>query len=416
MPKRPSTPPPGDDEPKYLTVLYPYPPEVNMEIRGEVIALARWLACCMGRYQDLYAVFHKPSTSNMVLIEVNRHYTDFRKLLGAHKWSDFVLKPGAHRDKVTRIYFSTLANVRAVEKAGWKRIFIYDDWFKDFIPNNQYIAYPYPASTYCDPPTEDHTTYKLCRPIPVTLFEIRVPTTPPPAPVGSSTWIAQKEAGTVARKLYASASTLLPRAEPRRRQIVITSPPTMSAVASLSSTINGPLGYNDVDVENSESSESTVCLSGYHQNGSSLTEDFGTLIVNPTTATAKEPLCITHQIVCKEKVCCDYRKQLQRMKRKKNSQPMVVACVGKAGHSPLAVFNRGRGRGTGDGRGGGGRGGRGGAAHPNHATPANNSPQAATRGRGTHFPARGSPFPARGHPSVPRGNAWTRGPPKYPVW
>ncbi|KAF8515340.1 hypothetical protein BU17DRAFT_67931 [Hysterangium stoloniferum] len=359
MPKRPPTPPPGDDEPKYLTVCYPYPPQLNMEMPGEVIALVRWLACCMGRSQDLYAVFHKPSTSSVVLIEVNRHYPDFRKLLGAHKWSDFVLNPGVHHDKVTRIYFSTLANVRAVEKAGWKRIFIDDDWFKGFIPNNhssitRYIKYPYPRTTHCDTPTEDHINYKLCRPIPLTLFEIRLPT-PPPVPVGSSAWIAQKEQRTVAsprRGSYASASTLLPPgaflAEPRKSQIVMISPPNMSRPSSLvslnNSTSNGPLGYNGVDPADSESSEN-------HQSGSTFIEDFGTLTINPPTVAAKESLCITHQIVCKEQVCGDYKRQLKRIERERLKEELAAsggegvdeaqvteeAGAGEASHSSLAV-------------------------------------------------------------------------------
>lgn len=62
MPKRIPTPPPGDDEPRYLTVVHPYPPHANMELETDRKVFAFWLACCIGK-DNLYAFFHKPLVS-----------------------------------------------------------------------------------------------------------------------------------------------------------------------------------------------------------------------------------------------------------------------------------------------------------------------------------------------------------------
>ncbi|GJJ08521.1 hypothetical protein Clacol_002739 [Clathrus columnatus] len=98
MVKRAPTPPPADDEPHHLAVVTPYPPYANMLKHEELIAFIRWLACAMnGHHHHLYAVFHRPSAANMLVIEVSRDFPHFRHLLGAHKWADFVINPGPHR-------------------------------------------------------------------------------------------------------------------------------------------------------------------------------------------------------------------------------------------------------------------------------------------------------------------------------
>ena len=60
MPARPRTPSPGPDEPKYLTVAWPYPLHANMELPGDLKQCVYWLASCIGP-DPLLAVFHKPS-------------------------------------------------------------------------------------------------------------------------------------------------------------------------------------------------------------------------------------------------------------------------------------------------------------------------------------------------------------------
>ena len=60
MPKREVTPPPPEDEPRYLTVVYPYPPQANMELVQDCAEFSRWIACVVGK-DVLLALFHKPS-------------------------------------------------------------------------------------------------------------------------------------------------------------------------------------------------------------------------------------------------------------------------------------------------------------------------------------------------------------------
>ena len=63
MPKRAATPPPADDEPKYLTVIHPYPLHPNMELVQDRENFGRWLACCIGP-DPFYAFFYKPSVGH----------------------------------------------------------------------------------------------------------------------------------------------------------------------------------------------------------------------------------------------------------------------------------------------------------------------------------------------------------------
>ena len=59
---RDPTPSPPDDEPRYLTVVHPYPLNANLELHADRRTLALWLACCTGK-DVLLAMFHKPAVS-----------------------------------------------------------------------------------------------------------------------------------------------------------------------------------------------------------------------------------------------------------------------------------------------------------------------------------------------------------------
>ena len=65
MPKRVPTPPPPDNEPRYLTITYPYPIHANMELDEDRKELAFWLACCVGK-DNLYAICHKPTVRQLL--------------------------------------------------------------------------------------------------------------------------------------------------------------------------------------------------------------------------------------------------------------------------------------------------------------------------------------------------------------
>ena len=90
----------------------------------------------------------------MVVIEVDRDFESFDKLLGMHTWSEFLQKPSEEQlDKVSKVFYCTYNTGRLVEKhglsrssllrlltkvvvAGWKRVNIEEHWFNGWKPDN----------------------------------------------------------------------------------------------------------------------------------------------------------------------------------------------------------------------------------------------------------------------------------------
>ncbi|KAJ7073160.1 hypothetical protein C8F01DRAFT_1106317 [Mycena amicta] len=196
MPKRIPTPEPGDDEPKYYTVVQPYPLNANWELPHDYITCGRWVASCIGSPDPLFALFYKPSARGQVLLEVNRDYVSPERLLGEHRWSEFLRKPTAEEaGRVTQIFYSTYSNGRAAQKDGWKRINVADSWFKNWSPENPVISHPYPPTQWCPLPPEDKTNKPMCRPLPVALKPPpQKASAPPPVVPGSSAWHNKKTA------------------------------------------------------------------------------------------------------------------------------------------------------------------------------------------------------------------------------
>ncbi|KAF7311470.1 Glycoside hydrolase family 79 protein [Mycena kentingensis (nom. inval.)] len=196
MPKRIPTPPPGDDEPKYYTVVQPYPLNANWELSNDYITCGRWVASCLGSPSPFFAIFYKPSARGQILLEINRDYASPERLLGEHRWSEFLRNPTPEETgRVTQIFYSTYSNGRAAQKDGWKRINVADSWFKSWAPENRVMSYPYPPTQWCPLPPEDKTNKPMCRPLPVSLKP--PPTTtnaPPPIIPGSSAWHTNKVA------------------------------------------------------------------------------------------------------------------------------------------------------------------------------------------------------------------------------
>jgi hypothetical protein len=55
----------------------------------------------------------------MVIIEIKRDFDDFNRLLGEHRWNEFLKNPSAEeRDKVTRVYYCVYNSGRQVQKNG----------------------------------------------------------------------------------------------------------------------------------------------------------------------------------------------------------------------------------------------------------------------------------------------------------
>ncbi|KAK7057940.1 hypothetical protein R3P38DRAFT_2843746 [Favolaschia claudopus] len=195
MPKRIPTPPPPDDEPKYFTVVQPYPLNANWELPHDYITFGRWIAGCIGP-EPFFALFYKPSARGQVLLEVDCSYPHFERLLGEHRWSEFLKKPTEEeKGRVSQIFYCTYPTGRAAQKDGWKRINVADSWFKNWNVVNPVIMNPYPPTAWCPPPVEDRTNKPMCRPLPVALKPPPPTKAPPPSIVpGSATWAAQKSA------------------------------------------------------------------------------------------------------------------------------------------------------------------------------------------------------------------------------
>lgn len=91
----------------------------------------------------------------MVLLEIDKSYPHIDRLLGEHRWSEFLKRPTHEEvERVTQIFFSLYDTGRAAQKdgergfaslrpqrrlmctTGWKRIHVEDSWFKDWSENN----------------------------------------------------------------------------------------------------------------------------------------------------------------------------------------------------------------------------------------------------------------------------------------
>jgi hypothetical protein len=63
----------------------------------------------------------------MVIIEVKRDFDGFDRLLGEHKWNEFLRNPSKEeREKVTRVYYCVYNSGRQVQKNG---AFVVASWF-----------------------------------------------------------------------------------------------------------------------------------------------------------------------------------------------------------------------------------------------------------------------------------------------
>jgi hypothetical protein len=121
------------------------------------------------------------------VIEVDRDFDSFDRLLGLHTWSEFLQRPTKDQlDKVSKVFYCTYNTGRQVEKNGWKRVNIEEHWFNGWTPNNSIIKHPYPKTTHCFVPSEAKTGAPMCRPLPQKSFP--VPPPPPVPPVGSAEW------------------------------------------------------------------------------------------------------------------------------------------------------------------------------------------------------------------------------------
>ncbi|KZT72382.1 hypothetical protein DAEQUDRAFT_664274 [Daedalea quercina L-15889] len=66
----------------------------------------------------------------MVIIEINRSFENHKVILGLHRWSKVLREPTSEEKKMdSRVFHCTYQTMREVEKYGWKRIDLQDEWF-----------------------------------------------------------------------------------------------------------------------------------------------------------------------------------------------------------------------------------------------------------------------------------------------
>ncbi|KII95466.1 hypothetical protein PLICRDRAFT_170114 [Plicaturopsis crispa FD-325 SS-3] len=412
MPKRIATPPPGDDEPKFLTVVHPYPLNANWELPLDRKEFVFWLSCCIGK-DSFFAFHYKPSAPSMVVIEIERDFPRFKDLLGEHRWSEFLKTPSKEEQgKVSRIYYCRLDTGRNVQKNGWKKIHIDEAWFNDWSPLNKKIAYPYPKTHYCALPAEDKTNAPICRPLPVADFPPPAKTTARPPVVGSQDWIGQKVAPPRGAWAKGSAPLMIP-AKGRGGKTSAVSPgapstnpwtsgapwETPSTSGTSPSSMSWGSGSNSPVAGAPQTPPGLPPPPGipHVENqfllpGEAVEEEiqYGTSYVEPEPE-PKKILCSAHGIVCKKGICQAYADQLKKIEREERRKQQ--ASEKTAGGND----NNGRGRGTATRAGrGSGRGGRGGGTS---AAPA---PITRDGGWGTRArPGRGGVTSARPTPPAP---------------
>ncbi|KAF7301441.1 hypothetical protein MIND_00709400 [Mycena indigotica] len=200
MPKRIPTPEPGPDEPKYYTVVHPYPPHLDWQLDEDCREFGRWIACCLGGEGNeayFFALFWKPSARGQVIIEIARDFEFPERLLGEHRWAGFLKKPmGEEHTGKSAIFYSTYNSGRAVQKDGWRKVEVKDSWFRAWRPQSCNMVFPYPLPVWCQVPPEDRTTKPMCRPLPGSVVTPPLPVVvPPPARAvpGSSAWLTQRD-------------------------------------------------------------------------------------------------------------------------------------------------------------------------------------------------------------------------------
>ncbi|CDO77597.1 hypothetical protein BN946_scf184936.g22 [Trametes cinnabarina] len=223
MPKRAKTPTIEDDA-KYLTVVRPYPAHPNMELEDHRREFARWIASCTGAFY-LRAFYHKPTSPGSVIIEIDETFPEFKRLLGAHKWSEFLVEPNDEAHFVSKIFYCTWNSDRDVQKNGWKRVDVQDKWFRSKAPSK--FVSPYPTTHWCEVP----------------------PTSPPPPPepvpvVGTPEWQAWKERQKT-RVVTARTRAVLPSTQTAppvtSAPSVASTPPISRAASSSGSSVVEPL-------------------------------------------------------------------------------------------------------------------------------------------------------------------------------
>ncbi|KAM6503188.1 hypothetical protein JOM56_000131 [Amanita muscaria] len=117
MVKRAKTPE-ANEEAKYYTCWSPYPNNPDFELSEHYIQFSRWIANILEDSNALHSLYYKPK-HGMVVFAVDKSYRRTERLLGEHRWSEFLKKPkNGEQTLVSKIFYSTFSTDREVQKDG----------------------------------------------------------------------------------------------------------------------------------------------------------------------------------------------------------------------------------------------------------------------------------------------------------
>ncbi|KAF9029987.1 hypothetical protein BDZ89DRAFT_1064955 [Hymenopellis radicata] len=380
MPKRIPTPPMAE-EADFCTVSQPFPLNFEWEQEPDIKRFVRWIAACIGSPTPVWAFYYKPSAPAKIIIEIEKRKDNAHKhkLLGEHRWKDMLQNPSLEESgRVSQIFPCWHTNGREVQKDGWLRVGVQDDWFKNWIPSTTFKVDPYPETHFCEPPHEDKTNRPLCRPLPIAIKP--PPPRQPKIVPGSGQWAQAKAApdprspaalrgawaagrgrgaaagrgawnkpivqnnasGLQTNKASAvSAWNMKPAVAPSTSAAPpgLGSPPaappglvrsssqsTASSSQSLPPEPYDRLANGMYHVSISQSQEQALYAAGDDEDG--LEAPWGSVVVGnheepvvnlwatePTKPVEKEPLCPVHQRVCKKGICGAYAELLKRIEK-----------------------------------------------------------------------------------------------------
>ena len=68
--------------------------------------------------------------SDKIILEISEEYGDWRRILGEHRWAEFLKNPTPEEARLrSQIFFCTADTPRKIQKKGWKRVDVEDEWF-----------------------------------------------------------------------------------------------------------------------------------------------------------------------------------------------------------------------------------------------------------------------------------------------
>ncbi|KAF8343648.1 hypothetical protein F5887DRAFT_1282905 [Amanita rubescens] len=198
MVKRPKTPE-GPDPCKYYTCWKPYPQNADFELSEDYINFSRWIVNVLGDSGPLISLYYKPRVS-AVIFAVDKLYALPERLLGEHRWDEFLKKPDkSEAGYKSQIFYSTYKTDRELQKDGWKCIPVEEYFFKNWGIGKWFTRLPYPPPHRCNVPPENKAEKPLCRPLPTSSAQVPMPQASAPVQrpvVGSSDWAQMRDKNT----------------------------------------------------------------------------------------------------------------------------------------------------------------------------------------------------------------------------